>query len=166
MKGGCASALQYVENHHQQQQQQQLRTRKKTGAGEEDNLIDPAKGNDRTTAVVEGVTTTKTQAMSKSDKRGSVIRGMVAALVPWEHSRQTQRAALLVLGNVLDNCLDEGPDAPSEGVKDGKYADRSASESCAEDLDKALVTSATGGQGEWANEEEQEQEEEVVGVDR
>ncbi|CAM9347356.1 unnamed protein product, partial [Laminaria digitata] len=39
--------------------------------------------------------------------RGSVMRGLVKALMPWEHSRRSQRAALLVLGNILGNVLQE-----------------------------------------------------------
>lgn len=38
--------------------------------------------------------------------RGSVIRGLVRILEPWEHTRRTQKAALLVLGNVLENVLE------------------------------------------------------------
>lgn len=38
--------------------------------------------------------------------RHSVIGGLVAALMPWEHSKRSQQAALLVLGNIIENDLE------------------------------------------------------------
>lgn len=121
--------------------------------------------NEKAAAVVEGATRTKLQAICRNEVRGSVLRGLVAALVPWEHSRQTQRAALLVLGNVLENAFDEVPDATSDAMNNGRGAHRNVSGSCAADLDKALAALATEGPGEWADEGEG-QEEGAAGSDR
>ena len=46
-------------------------------------------------------------ASAAGSARGSVLRGLVKSLMPWEHSRRSQRAALLVLGNILGNALQE-----------------------------------------------------------
>lgn len=43
-----------------------------------------------------------------SGVRDGIIRGLVRALVPWEHSRRSQEAALIVLGNVLESAEDCG----------------------------------------------------------
>lgn len=45
----------------------------------------------------------------------NVIRGLVATLMPWEHSKNSQEAALLVLGNILDNALESTPDSVPDG---------------------------------------------------
>ncbi|CAN0222527.1 unnamed protein product, partial [Ectocarpus fasciculatus] len=86
--------------------------------------------------------TSKTRPpLSRSEIRGRVIRGLVSALTPWEHSRRSQRAALLVLGNVLENAIEEDAGAVG-GVKSADGARSSASESCAVELDRGLAALA------------------------
>lgn len=43
--------------------------------------------------------------------RASIVRGLAGALQPWEHSRTSQQAALLVLGNILE-AAEDGGDSP------------------------------------------------------
>lgn len=166
MKGERVTAVRDAHQQEQEQeqgleqQQKQERKRRKTEAV----VVEKEGSNDKATAVVEGATTTF-KAMGRSEIRGSVLKGLVAALVPWEHSRQTQRTTLLVLGSILENALDEVPHPTSEGMKDRRGAHKNVMESCAADLDKALAALATEGQGEWADEEE-EQEEGAAGGDR
>lgn len=130
-------------------------------------------GTSKTAAAVTGgaaaaaASTASPPATSRSERRGAVIRGLVAALVPWEHSRRTQRAALLVLGNVLGNALDEDPEGYSGGVEDaGDESEAlSASEACASEMDRALAAWDAGGEGGWGTEDgEEEGAEEEAGA--
>lgn len=55
----------------------------------------------------------------------SVIRGLVAVLMPWEHSKRSQQAALLVLGNMIENDLENDLEKdlqsnPEHGPDDAK----------------------------------------------
>lgn len=84
--------------------------------------------------------------------RQKVIRGLVKALVPWEHSRRSQRAALLVLGNVLGNVVDG---VENEVGQDSQLLVRR----CAIELDQGLLGGADFSEGVHEEEEEEEQEE-------
>eukprot|EP00752_Nemacystus_decipiens_P017807 g15965.t1 len=108
-------------------------------------------------------------ACRRKERRGRVIRGLVATLVPWEHSRRIQRAALLVLGNVLGNVLEDDPATDPRGFSGGEGGDgeaRCSSESCARELDKSLVTWDAGGEGEWGGGGKEKDGKEAVGAER
>lgn len=88
---------------------------------------------------------------SDASARASIIQGLVRVLTPWEHSRKTQRAALLVLGNVAENVLDGS--SPS------------VARDCRRYLEDTLVGTTAPAASVWeaANpqkEEEKEQEQE------
>lgn len=83
--------------------------------------------------------------------RQRVIRGLVKTLVPWEHSRRSQRAALLVLGNVLGNVVDG---VENKVGQDSQLLVRR----CAIELDQGL--SGGGDLSEGVQEEEEDEQEE------
>lgn len=89
--------------------------------------------------------------------RQRVIRGLVKALAPWEHSRRSQRAALLVLGNVLENVVER---EEHEIARDSPVLVRQ----CAIELDKGLLGggNSSGGQDEEEEEEEEPQEDQRI----
>lgn len=136
------------------QQQYDEQPRKRRKLAEEGTAEGPTNGGENCEATYEvQPATSKTRpSLSRSEMRGRVIRGLVSVLTPWEHSRRSQRAALLVLGNVLENSIEEDAGAVG-GVKSTEGA-RSASESCAVELDRGLAALAAGGTGEWAEEDE------------
>lgn len=86
--------------------------------------------------------TARREQPTRSEKRGSVIRGLIAVLEPWEHSRRVQRAALLVLGNVFGNALEEDSEMNAAAGGSG------AAEACAVEIDQGLKASRTGGEEE------------------
>ncbi|CAN0053376.1 unnamed protein product [Ectocarpus sp. 4 AP-2014] len=137
----------------QQQHDEQSRKRRKLAEGTAEG---PTNGGENCEAVCEVQTeTSKTRpSLSRGEMRGRVIRGLVSALTPWEHSRRSQRAALLVLGNIFENAIDEDAGAVG-GVKSTEGA-RSASESCAVELDRGVAALAAGGAGEWAEDDERD----------
>lgn len=81
--------------------------------------------------------------------RASVIRGLVSVLTPWEHSRRSQRAGLLVLGNILGNVLEA---AEGEGGGDvGRDDARLLVSQCAVELENGLTATASAGAGDGSD---------------
>ena len=78
--------------------------------------------------------------------RESVLRGLVKALMPWEHSRRPQRAALLVLGNILGNAP---PETRGGGVGHLGGAQLSEYSKCAAELRRAVTAQSFEGGGGW-----------------
>lgn len=85
--------------------------------------------------------------------RGKIIRGLVGVMEPWEHARRSQRAALLVLGNVLDNVLEA---AEEEAGKSGQTP-RLVFE-CAVELESGLMRCSPAGESVEGGEEAEEGE--------
>lgn len=142
-----------------QQQQHDEQPRKRRKLAEEGTAEGPTNGsnggeNCEAAGEVQPETSKTRPSLSRGEMRGQVIRGLVSALTPWEHSRRSQRAALLVLGNILENAIEEDAGAIG-GVKSTEGA-RSASESCAVELDRGLAALAAGGTGEWAEDDERD----------
>ncbi|CAB1100716.1 unnamed protein product [Ectocarpus sp. CCAP 1310/34] len=137
-------------------QQLNEQPRKRRNLAEESTEEGPTNGGGDCEAACEvQPETSKTRpSLSRGEMRGRVIRGLVSALTPWEHSRHSQRAALLVLGNILENAIEEDAGAVG-GVKSPEGA-RRASESCAVELDRGLAALAAGGTGEWAEDDERD----------
>lgn len=74
-----------------------------------------------------------------------MIRGLVKILTPWEHSRRSQRAALLVLGNILGNALQETTKGDSGGVGDAQLSEYCM---CSKELRSAVTARSFEGEGE------------------
>ncbi|CAN0558820.1 unnamed protein product, partial [Ectocarpus sp. 12 AP-2014] len=125
-----------------QQHKHNEQPRKRRKLAEEGTTERPTNGGENCEAACEvQPETSKTRpSLSRGEMRGRVIRGLVSALTPWEHSRHSQRAALLVLGNILENAIEEEAGAVG-GVKSTEGA-RSASESCVVELDRGLAALA------------------------
>ncbi|CAM9705724.1 unnamed protein product [Ectocarpus sp. 8 AP-2014] len=139
-----------------QQQQHDEQPRKRRKLAEEGTSEGPTNGGENCGAAceVEPETSKTRPSLSRGEMRRRVIRGLVSALTPWEHSRRSQRAALLVLGNILENAIEE--DAGAVGGVKSTEGGRSASESCAVELDRGLAAFAAGGAGEWAEDGERD----------
>ncbi|CAN0304046.1 unnamed protein product [Ectocarpus sp. 6 AP-2014] len=149
-------ALMQASGELSQQQQHDEQPRKRRKLAEEGTAEGPTNGGENCEAACEvQPETSKTRpSLGRGEMRGRVIRGLVSALTPWEHSRRSQKAALLVLGNILENAIEEDAGAVG-GVKSTEGA-RSASESCAVELDRGLAALAAGGAGEWAEDGERD----------
>ena len=157
---GGASAVRESEKQEQEKKRRKVGGQEGGGPAGEGDESKARRIGDGEAVTATATSTTATPAFLRRRRRGSVVGGLVAALVPWEHSRRIQRAALLVLGNVLGNALEEDSE---EGV--GEEA-RCPSEYCAVELRKSLVSWDAGGEGEWGGGGKEEGGEEAAGAER